>query len=55
VGQDTAVFAAGACGVQSYRDTLSFLVFELVRQPPPLGEGRVLLEHPIALDPKAAV
>lgn len=54
VGQDAAVFAAGAGGVQSYRDALTFFVFELVRQPPPPGEGRLLLEHPIALDPKAA-
>ena len=54
VGQDAAVFAAGACGVQSYRDALTFLVFELVRQPPPPAGGRTLLEHPIALDPKAA-
>jgi quercetin dioxygenase-like cupin family protein len=54
VGPDAAVFSAGACGVQSYRDALDFLVFELVRQPPPPGEGRALLEHPIALDPKAA-
>src|SRR6185503_4723892 len=54
VGREAAVFAAGACGVQSYRDALSFLAFELVRQPPPPAGGRVLLEHPIALDPKAA-
>lgn len=54
VGQDAAIFAAGACGMQSYRDALSVLVFELVRQPPPPAGGRVLLEHPIALDPKAA-
>jgi quercetin dioxygenase-like cupin family protein len=54
VGQDAAVFAAGACGVQSYRDALTFLVFELVRQPPTPAGGRTLLEHPIALDPKAA-
>jgi len=54
VGQDAAVFAAGACGVQSYRDALTFLVFELVRQPPPPAGGRTLLEHPMALDPKAA-
>lgn len=52
VGQDAAIFSAGACGVQSYRDALTFLVFELVRQPPPPGEGRLLLEHPIALDPR---
>jgi hypothetical protein len=31
VGQDAAIFAAGACGMQSYRDALSVLVFELVR------------------------
>jgi quercetin dioxygenase-like cupin family protein len=54
LGRDAAVFAAGACGVQSYRDALTFFAFELVRQPPPPGEGRLLLEHPIALDPKAA-
>jgi hypothetical protein len=54
VGQDAAVFAAGVCGVQSYRETLSLLVFELVRQPPGAARGRVLLEHPIALDPKRA-
>jgi quercetin dioxygenase-like cupin family protein len=54
VGQDAAVFAAGACGVQSYRDALTFLVFELVRQPPPPAGGRTLLEHPMTLDPKAA-
>ena len=54
VGQDAAVFAAGACGVQSYRDALTLLVFELVRQPPPPAGGRTLLEHPMALDPKAA-
>ena len=53
-GRSTAMFAAGACGVQSYRAALSFLVFELVRQPPPPAGGRMLLEHPIALDPKAA-
>lgn len=52
VGEDAAVFAAGACGVQSYREALSLLVFELVRQPPAAARGRVLLEHPIALDPK---
>lgn len=54
VGQEAAMFAAGACGVQSCRAALSFLVFELVRQPPPPAGGRTLLEHPIALDPKAA-
>ena len=54
VGREAAVFAAGACGVQCYRDALSFLAFELVRQPPPPAGGRVFLEHPIALDPKAA-
>lgn len=54
VGQDAAVFSAGACGVQSYRNALSFLAFELVRQPSPPAGGRVLLEHPIALDPKGA-
>lgn len=50
VPQDAAIFAAGACGVQSYREALSVLVFELVRQPPAAARGRVLLEHPIALD-----
>jgi hypothetical protein len=54
VGKDAAVFAAGACGVQSYREALSLLVFELVPQPPAAARGRVLLEHPIALDPKRA-
>ena len=54
VGQDAAVFSAGACGVQSYRNALNFLAFELVRQPSPPAGGRVLLEHPIALDPKGA-
>jgi len=54
VGHETAVFADEACGVQSHRDALTFLVFELVRQPPPPAGGRVLLEHPIALDPRTA-
>jgi quercetin dioxygenase-like cupin family protein len=54
VGQDAAVFCGGACGVQSYRTALRFLAFELVRQPSPPAGGRVLLEHPIALDPKGA-
>lgn len=31
-----------------------FLRFELVRQPPPRAGGRVLLEHPMALDPLAS-
>ena len=30
------------------------LRFELVRQPPPAAGGRVLLEHPMALDPRAS-
>jgi len=30
------------------------LRFELVRQPPPPAGGRVLLEHPMALDPEAS-
>lgn len=30
------------------------LRFELVRQPPPPADGRVLLEHPMALDPHAS-
>jgi quercetin dioxygenase-like cupin family protein len=30
------------------------LRFELVRQPPPPAGGRVLLEHPMALDPRAS-
>jgi hypothetical protein len=30
------------------------LRFELVRQPPPRAGGRVLLEHPMALDPLAS-
>ncbi len=50
VGADAAVFAAEASGVQSYREALAVLVFELVPQPPPPARGRVLLEHPIALD-----
>jgi quercetin dioxygenase-like cupin family protein len=50
VGEDAAVFAAEASGVQSYREALTVLVFELVRQPPAPARGRVLLEHPIALD-----
>ena len=33
VGADAAVFAAEASGVQSYREALTVLVFELVRQP----------------------
>ena len=49
VGADAAVFAAEASGVQSYREALAVLVFELVPQPPPPARGRVLLEHPIAL------
>ena len=54
VGHEAAVFADEACGVQSHRDALTFLVFELVRQPPPPAGGRVLLEHPIALNPRTA-
>jgi quercetin dioxygenase-like cupin family protein len=54
ISQDAAIFAAGASGVQSYRETLTVLVFELVRQPPPAARGRVLLEHPVALDPARA-
>ena len=50
VGVDAAVFAAEASGVQSYREALTVLVFELVRQPAGPARGRVLLEHPIALD-----
>jgi hypothetical protein len=38
---------AGASGARVLR-------FELVRQPPPLAGGRVLLEHPMALDPGAS-
>jgi quercetin dioxygenase-like cupin family protein len=30
------------------------LVFEVLRQPPPPARGRVLLEHPIALNPGGA-
>ena len=30
------------------------LRFELVRQPPPPAGGRVLLEHPMALDPRSS-
>ena len=30
------------------------LRFELVRQPPPAAGGRVLLEHPMALDPRGS-
>jgi quercetin dioxygenase-like cupin family protein len=52
VGEDAAIFAGGACGVQSYREALSLLVFELLRQPPAPARGRVLLEHPLAVDPK---
>ncbi len=51
IGADAAVFAAEASGVQSYREALAVLVFALVPQPPPPVRGRVLLEHPIALDP----
>jgi len=54
VGEDAAVFAAEASGVQSYREALAVLVFELLRQPPPPARGRVLLEHPIALNPGGA-
>ena len=54
VGADAAVFAAEASGVQSYREALAVLVFELVPQPAPSARGRVLLEHPIALDPARA-
>lgn len=54
IPQDAAVFAAGASGVQSYREALTVLVFELVRQPSPPARGRVLLEHPLALDPARA-
>jgi hypothetical protein len=36
---------AGASGARVLR-------FELVRQPPPPAGGRVLLEHPMALDPR---
>ena len=50
LGADAAVFAAGASGVQSYREVLTVLVFELLRQPAGPARGRVLLEHPIALD-----
>ncbi len=42
---DAAV--AGASGARVLR-------FELVRQPPPPAGGRVLLEHPMALDPRAS-
>jgi hypothetical protein len=38
---------AGASGARVLR-------FELVRQPPPPAGGRVLLEHPVALDPRAS-
>jgi len=38
---------AGASGARVLR-------FELVRQPPPPAGGRVLLEHPMALDPRAS-
>jgi hypothetical protein len=38
---------AGASGARVLR-------FELVRQPPPPAGGRVLLEHPMALDPHAS-
>jgi hypothetical protein len=39
-----AAAVAGASGARVLR-------FELVRQPPPPAGGRVLLEHPMALDP----
>jgi quercetin dioxygenase-like cupin family protein len=54
ISQDAAIFAAGASGIQSYRETLTVLVFELTRQPPPPARGRLLLEHPLALDPEGA-
>jgi quercetin dioxygenase-like cupin family protein len=54
ISQDAAVFAAHAAGVQSYREALTVLVFELARQPVPPARGRVLLEHPVALDPARA-
>lgn len=38
---------AGAAGARVLR-------FELIRQPPPPAGGRVLLEHPMALDPRAS-
>jgi hypothetical protein len=38
---------AGASGARVLR-------FELIRQPPPPAGGRVLLEHPMALDPRAS-
>jgi hypothetical protein len=38
---------AGASGARVLR-------FELVRQPPPPAGSRVLLEHPMALDPRAS-
>jgi hypothetical protein len=42
--------AAAVAGVSGAR----ILRFELVRQPPPPAGGRVLLEHPMALDPGAS-
>jgi quercetin dioxygenase-like cupin family protein len=41
---------AAVAGPQGAR----LLRFELVRQPPPASGGRVLLEHPLALDPSSS-
>ena len=47
LGTVPAGAVAGAKGARVLR-------FELVRQPPPPAGGRVLLEHPMALDPRAS-
>ena len=46
-----ARFAAKPCAAVAGPSGARLLRFELVRQPPPPAGGRVLLEHPMALDP----
>jgi hypothetical protein len=46
MGAGPAAAVAGGSGARVLR-------FELVRQPPPPAAGRVLLEHPVALDARA--
>jgi hypothetical protein len=46
-----ARFAAKAGAAVAGPSGARLLRFELVRQPPPPAGGRVLLEHPMALDP----
>jgi quercetin dioxygenase-like cupin family protein len=50
----TAALASGAAAMRAAGAPARVLRFELVAQPPPAAGGRLLLEHPLALDPRAS-